>query len=317
MGSARSGTPPDGDAAPSATLPDSRFLDIVTLLPAIVWEADGDTYRMTYVSERCRDLLGYPPEQWLAEPGFWESHLHPDDREGAIRDADAAVSGLLATRLEYRFRAADGSYRWFHDAVQVVHDPVRGRRLVGVMLDITDRKELEDRLSFQASHDGLTGLRNRNNVLAAAERLLAGTGGEGMALLFLDLDGFKALNDHLGHQAGDEVLRVVARRLAAAVRGADLVGRLGGDEFVVVGSNHTRASARRLALRIGRRIAEPIELGGEMVTIMASAGVAIARPGETVDEVLNGADQAMYVAKIRRRANVVSRAPSRPEHGSG
>jgi len=294
-----------GDRQPARALPlvaaDERFLDLVRLVPAIVWEADGEDYRMTFVSERCRDLLGYEPEAWLTEPGFWETHLHPDDRIAAIVAADEAIEGVSDTRLEYRFRAADGTYRWFHDAIQVVRDAGGARRLVGVMLDITEQKALEERLAHAASHDSLTGLRNRAELLATASALLADAAALPVGVLFIDLDGFKALNDRLGHQAGDAVLRVVAARLAGAVRGEDIVGRIGGDEFVVVVPRATVGGVRALAARTRRSVLGEISLGDAPLAVTASIGTAISSPGDSVDHLFDRADRAMYRSKRRGR----------------
>lgn len=287
---------------PIVATPDQRFLSLIRLIPAIVWEADGDNHRMTFVSDRCRDILGYDPEPWIAEKGFWEAHLHPEDRESAIAASELALQGVEEARIEYRFRAADGSYKWFYDVIQVLLDPDGRRRLVGVMVDVTERKTLERRLAHAAAHDALTGLRNRADLLASSQAVLGDPQKAPVALLFFDLDRFKVHNDRLGHAAGDEILRVVARRLERTVRPADIVGRLGGDEFLVVATRATPAWVRRQAARLRRRISEPINIDGNMVTLKASVGIAFAEQGESIDELVNRADQAMYRAKARHRA---------------
>ncbi len=288
---------------PPPAAPDQRFLDLIRLIPAIVWEADGDNYRMTFVSDRCRDILGYDPAPWIAEKDFWEAHLHPEDRESAIAASELALQGVEEARIEYRFRAADGSYKWFYDVIQVLLDPGGRRRLVGVMVDVTERKALERRLAHAAAHDALTGLRNRADLLASAQAVLADPQSAPVALLFLDLDKFKVHNDRLGHAAGDEILRVVARRLERSVRPVDIVGRLGGDEFLVVATRATPTRVRDQAARLRRRISEPINVDGNIVNLRASVGIAVAQTGESIDELVNRADQAMYRAKARRRAS--------------
>ena len=287
---------------PKATQ-DHRFLGLIRLIPAIVWEADGDNHQMTFVSDRCRDILGYDPEPWLAEKDFWEAHLHPEDRVSAIAASELALQGVEEARIEYRFRAADGSYKWFYDVIQVLLDPDGRRRLVGVMVDVTERKTLERRLAHAATHDSLTGLSNRAHLLVSAQAVLADPQSAPVALLFFDLDKFKVHNDRLGHATGDEILRVVARRLERTVRPADIVGRLGGDEFLVVAIRATPTRVRSQAARLRRRIAEPINVDGNSVTLRASVGIAFAEPGESIDELVNRADQAMYRAKARRRAS--------------
>ncbi len=298
---------------PPLATQDQRFLGLIRLIPAIVWEADGDNYQMTFVSDRCRDILGYDPESWIAEKDFWEAHLHPEDRESAIAAAELALQGVEEARIEYRFRAADGSYKWFYDVILDLLDPDGRRRLVGVMVDVTERKALERRLAHAAAHDALTGLRNRADLLASSQAVLADPQSAPVALLFFDLDRFKVHNDRLGHAAGDEILRVVARRLERTVRPADIVGRLGGDEFLVVAARATPARVRSQAARLRRRISEPINIDGNIVAIEASVGIAFAEPGESIDELVNRADQAMYRAKARRQASLASRDdPSHP-----
>ena len=136
-----------------------------------MWEADGDDYRMTFVSPRTLDIAGYPPETWLTEPEFWERHLHPDDRERAMAVTDAAIKALNSIRLEYRFRIANGEYRWFSDVIRVIRKADgSGHRLVGVMIDITDQKRIEETLAYRASHDTLTGLLNREQLDIELER---------------------------------------------------------------------------------------------------------------------------------------------------
>ena len=98
----------------------SRSDDLVSALDAIVWEADGDDYRMTFVSPRSMDIAGYPPRTRLHEPEFWEKHLHPDDRDRAISETDAAIRALDSIRIEYRFLVASGQYRWFSDVIRVI-----------------------------------------------------------------------------------------------------------------------------------------------------------------------------------------------------
>ena len=113
-------------------------IDLVGVLPAIVWESDVATSTMVFVSPRSLDILGYDPDQWCSEPEFWERHLHPDDAEQARAAAGRAIETSEPTRIQYRFRAADGTDRWFSDSIQVITTDDGGRRLVGVMVDVTD-----------------------------------------------------------------------------------------------------------------------------------------------------------------------------------
>jgi diguanylate cyclase (GGDEF)-like protein len=174
--------------------------------------------------------------------------------------------------------------------------------IVGIS-DITDRKQRERYLEDQAQHDPLTGLANREKLYAETSRALAGEGGT-IAVLFLDLDGFKQDNDTLGHDIGDRLLDAVASRLRAAVRPQDTVARVGGDEFVIAAPGiGTRAAANVVAQRVRVAFSSPVNLAGEFVRITPSIGVAVAA-ADTRDahDLIHQADVAMYHAKNKRRA---------------
>ena len=290
----------DGSSAPplpaKPILSQSRFDDLVGSLDAIVWEADGDDYKMTFVSPRTLDIAGYPPETWLNEPEFWERHLHPDDRERAMAVTDAAIKALNSIRIEYRFRIASGEYRWFSDVIRVIRKADgSGHRLVGVMIDITDQKRIEETLAYRASHDTLTGLLNREQLdieLARVHQLP-----EPWALLFLDLNGFKDVNDGLGHTIGDEVLRIVAQRLASATRPADIVARFGGDEFCVLASVGERDTAVTIAQRLRGAVHGATTVGGHTLRLTVTVGIAYVAPDGSPETLLRQADTAMYTAK--------------------
>lgn len=168
--------------------------------------------------------------------------------------------------------------------------------------DITERKRHEEELRYQALHDGLTGLLNRPGLMARLERSLARARrhDKAMAVLFLDLDAFKRINDTLGHKAGDQLLQGVAQRLTTLVRETDTVARLGGDEFVVLleGLRNGAEDVVAVAGKVVESMAEPFLLGGQAVTVTVSVGATIYRGGEVrPDQVLNRADQAMYQVK--------------------
>lgn len=287
----------DITAAPAyPSVGQSRFDDLVGSLDAIVWEADGDDYRMTFVSPRSMGITGYPPETWLTEPEFWERHVHPDDRERAMAVTDAAIKALNSIRLEYRFRIASEEYRWFSDVIRVIRKADgSGHRLVGVMIDITDQKRIEETLAYRATHDTLTGLLNREQLDIELERVHHLP--EPWALLFLDLNGFKDVNDGLGHSIGDEVLRIVAKRLSAATRPADIVARFGGDEFCVLASVPERDTAVTIAQRLRAAVHGATTVGGHALRLTVTVGIAYVAPTGSPETLLRQADTAMYSAK--------------------
>jgi diguanylate cyclase (GGDEF)-like protein len=231
----------------------------------------------------------------MTEPA-WESRLHPDDRARAIAETDAAIGAMRNVSLEYRFRVRSGDYRWFSDVIRVL--PKRGgsgHRLVGVMIDISCQKRLEEELAFRASHDPLTGLLNRDQLDSELARVRVLD--EPWALLFLDLDDFKDVNDGLGHELGDEVLRVVARRLRHSARAEDVIARFGGDEFAVLAAAPERETAEALAARLREQIRLPIAAGEHILSVDASVGIALVDPRTPIGTVMRMADAAMYWAK--------------------
>ncbi|MBV8702489.1 MAG: diguanylate cyclase, partial [Acetobacteraceae bacterium] len=235
--------------------------------------------RRAYVSPASRALLGREPEEMLAED--FAEILHPDDLEGITTAYDHLMRHGGKITCCYRLRHKDGHYVWVE--AHWVATPLDGARteLVAVVRDISERKAAEARIAHMAHHDALTGLPNRvllrerlHEALARARR------GEVFAVLCLDLDHFKAVNDTLGHTVGDTLLRLVTRRLLADARETDTVARLGGDEFAIVQSSVDQPrDATALARRVIEALREPFEIDGHQVVVGASVGIAVA-PGD-------------------------------------
>jgi diguanylate cyclase (GGDEF)-like protein/PAS domain S-box-containing protein len=264
----------------------------------------------TYYSARCRQILGADADASGVDLLF--DGVHPDDRLAARTVLSLELSNDGPVEVEVRMRSTGGRYRWVHCraiAVSAVGQPAH--RIVGSLSDIDDRKVLEEQLRRNALHDALTGLPNRAllvdrlaDALDASpdERRAADT--EGVTVLFIDLDGFKEVNDTRGHAAGDKLLIAVADRLRAAIRSNDTAARFGGDEFVVLLHTCVLPTVLHIVDRIQRAIAEPVALPGGAVSITASVGVAVALAGRaTGDDVLRDADRAMYRAKSTRRGS--------------
>ncbi|MHB8575669.1 MAG: putative bifunctional diguanylate cyclase/phosphodiesterase [Dehalococcoidia bacterium] len=240
-------------------------------------------------------MLGYAPRELhgvkLTE---W---LEPEDIP-ALRTLCATPD---TANEELRLRHRDGSQRTCEvHATNLLNDPAWEAIVLNIW-DLSDRKALEERLRHQAFHDALTGLPNRALVLDRAQQMLARArrGSSMVAALFVDLDGFKQVNDNFGHAAGDELLRVVAERLQSVVREQDTVGRLGGDEFVVLlEPGAANVPPQLVTERLLDVLRQPIELeaGGKIASVSASIGLAAGREG-TVDELLRDADFALYEAK--------------------
>jgi diguanylate cyclase (GGDEF)-like protein len=203
----------------------------------------------------------------------------------------------------YRLLARDGRVVWVRDEAAIVRDEA-GRPLIlqGVIHDITEQKLLEEQLQYQAFHDGLTQLANRSLFADRVQRALVASSRTGarVAVLFLDLDDFKSVNDTLGHAVGDQLIKEVADRLRAALRTSDTAARLGGDEMAVLLEGCDETGAERVAQKIIASLQAPFMLAGRAVPVRASVGVAVSSPGKVaVDELLSDADAAMYATKSR------------------
>ena len=315
------------DAKRDAELAATRLQVLVEHVPAAVYidMADPDVSdggRLAYMSPRIAGILGVSPDELVDDPELWPSLIHPDDREAAISAYATHWRTGEPLRAEYRMRARDGRDVWVRDEAYGMPDDTRSGRQVsqGLLIDITDRKELEARLRHDALHDPLTGLANRVLLRDHLERALAGVGrgrGEardGVGLMFVDLDDFKRVNDSYGHAAGDQILIAVAGRLTGAVRAGDVVARQSGDEFAVllpmIGS---LGEATATGERILRELRRPIPLGHQAVVVGGSIGVAIATgPGTAFDELMIQADAAMYAAKAAGKGAVAVFDPRMP-----
>ena len=215
---------------------EAKYRTLVEQIPAVVFvDRLPGSHEPSYVSPSVETVLGCLPDEWLAS-SWWEAHLHPDDAERVLAARAALVAEGASSIMEYRMSRGDGRLVWIGEIAHVITVDGRPWVIQGLLEDISERKRAEEQLAFRASHDGLTGLPNRATFEEHLERALAraARGRLAVAVLFMDIDGFKAVNDTLGHESGDEVLREVARRLREAVRETDIVARRGGDEFLVL-----------------------------------------------------------------------------------
>jgi diguanylate cyclase (GGDEF)-like protein/PAS domain S-box-containing protein len=273
-----------------------------------LWDWNLKTNRI-YFSPRWKAMLGYEDSEIRANPDEWLQRIHNEDL-AQVRVALAAhVQGYSQHfECEYRIRHKDGAYRWALARGLAVRD-VAGKayRMAGSQTDITARKRTEEQLQFDAFHDTLTGLTNRALFLDRLGRAIEHTHRHPevlFAVLFLDLDRFKVINDSLGHSLGDQLLSACARKLEGCVRVVDTVSRFGGDEFVILLEDvKSEQEALDVASRIQHDLQDPIDLDGHQVVISASIGIVLSSLGyEDSDNLLRDADIAMYQAKMLGKA---------------
>ncbi|MGH2872351.1 MAG: putative bifunctional diguanylate cyclase/phosphodiesterase, partial [Solirubrobacteraceae bacterium] len=258
-----------------------------------------------YLSPRWHVMLGLPDGADETHPADLLDRVHPDDRPRLQRAIDAHLVGTTAhLEVEHRMRHADGSWRWVRTRGLAIRDADgTPTRMAGSISDITERRAAERQLAHDAFHDHLTGLPNRALLMDRLEQALQRAErdtGIGCAVLFVDVDRFKVVNDGLGHAVGDQLLVALAGRFQNSLVPGDTVGRIGGDEFAfVLDSVKTESDALRAVARVHRAMAEPIRIAGQDLHLTASVGVSLCSPDASAADLLRNADIAMYDAKRR------------------
>jgi diguanylate cyclase (GGDEF)-like protein/PAS domain S-box-containing protein len=263
-----------------------------------------------YYSNGYLQNLGHGPEEWSNSPREWSQRIHPEDKSKVLEETNKLWDKEKnAIDINYRMRHKDGTYRWIHDQGKIVEWNPQGKptRMIGTHQDISPSKQNEEGLKLLANTDSLTGLANRTTAFENIRRIknqLRRTGTRS-ALLFCDLDNFKLINDTYSHRAGDEVLCAVAKRIKACLRTGDLAARIGGDELLVLLQGvQDEANAQGLAHKLREAVAKPIHTTGGLITTSMSIGLTLVRDEESVDELVDRADAAMYEAKRNGRNQV-------------
>lgn len=252
--------------------------------------------RFVFVSAAFERIFGYAPTEVVGR--LMIDFVFPDDLGRTLRTVDIILAGELKPRFENRWVHKDGrivdvlwSARWSEEH----------QLRIAVAHDITERKQMERHLQHMAGHDALTDLPNRALLIDRVQAALARARRDKthLSLLFIDLDGFKGINDHHGHAVGDRVLQQTAKRIRACVRESDTVGRLGGDEFLVcLGSIGLPDDAPVVAEKIRIELGRPVDLDGMQLHLTSSIGIAhCPQHGDDEQQLIQCADQAMYRAK--------------------
>jgi diguanylate cyclase (GGDEF)-like protein/PAS domain S-box-containing protein len=273
-----------------------------------LWDWDLRTNEI-YFSRYWKAILGYEEQEIQSSVDEWFSRVHPEDLPRLKVDIAVHLEGTTPSfKSEYRMSHWNGEYRWVLTQGLAVRD-IEGHpyRITGSQADITQRKLNEDHLRHASLHDTLTDLPNRSLFMKQLDQAIAQAKENPnylFAVLFLDLDRFKVINDSLGHLVGDQLLITVARRLNACVRPRDTVARLGGDEFTILLDNiHSPDDSTHVADRILKEIVLPIKLNGQELFTSASIGIALSDTGyDRPEDILRDADTTMYRAKAQGRA---------------
>jgi diguanylate cyclase (GGDEF)-like protein/PAS domain S-box-containing protein len=284
---------------------EERYRTLVEQIPVVAYidRADG-TDAPLYTSPQIEGLLGYDQEE-ASSSRLWRERLHPADRSRVLAVDDLfEKEGEERFREEYRLLTKDGSVAWVLEDAVLVKDATMGTPLYwqGILYDITERKEAEEWLEHRAFHDPLTDLPNRQLLVDRLSHALVRTHrrqSSGVAILFMDLDRFKVVNDSLGHEAGDRLLVAAGERLKGCLKPEDTLARFGGDEFVALVEDVERPEqAIHVAERLIECLEDPFVLVGRELFVTTSMGVAFGKGRTTsAENLLRDADTAMYRAK--------------------
>lgn len=268
------------------------------------WNLTNDS---VYYSLRWCEIMGMTPDpDKIPCKNCWLERIHPDDAETVNAELEAHIDGRTNHfENEHRILHSNGEYRWVLIRGFAVRDEGgKAYRIAGSLTDITSRKKTEEKLAYDALHDVLTGLPNRKKLLDRLEDCLDKIKQKenyNFAVLFVDLDRFKIINDSMGHQVGDEILLKISKRLTELIRPSDMVARLGGDEFVVLLEGiKDRELAHRIADRILGDLQKPIQIDSKELYVSASIGIAFSSDEyNNPEDLVRDADLAMYRAKVK------------------
>jgi diguanylate cyclase (GGDEF)-like protein/PAS domain S-box-containing protein len=270
------------------------------------WECESDRFLH---SEGLSVLFGGRASDPMSHYRVFQQRLHPEDRDLLEATLRHAIRRGTDFQVDYRVVWGDGSTHWLTNRGQIHRGPDgRAQRVIGVAMDITDRKLAEQRIAHMAHHDALTGLPNRVLLRDRIQQAIAHAHRDGsqLAVLFLDLDRFKTINDSLGHQLGDRLLQSVASRILVCVREGDTVARVGGDEFVIVIPGiSSAADASAVGAKILEVLASAFHLNGSELHVSGSIGVSLyPTDGADAETLMRNADTAMYHAKDSGRGKL-------------
>ncbi len=293
---------------------EERYRSLIEQLPAMTYieqiSPESGFWIRPWVSPQSEEMFAYSPEEWARGVNFEKEFVHPDDLVRVQDQQMVSAETFEPFDSEYRVITRDGRVVWVRDYAELLRsDDGSPLYWQGIMFDISTQKQLESRLEHVALYDQLTGLPNRSLLVRELELNTDVLGGmrENAAVLLLDIDNLKLINESIGHTSGDQIIAIVARRLQQAVGRMDTVARFGGDEFVILltGSN-AASSSSEIAHRMIQALKRPIRISGHEITVTVSIGIATTRPGDqTPEDLLRDADIAMFEAKSQGRNQCV------------
>lgn len=287
---------------------EQRLDSILRSIQDVVWSADAKTFQMFYINEATISVYGRSPQDFLDDSNLWFSIIHGDDQQKVQHNIEMLLK-MGSSELEYRIIRPDKEIRWLYTRARVTYDEQGNPlRLDGIDSDITDRHHAEEQLRYHSTHDGLTHLPNRVLFMDRLEQALQRYQrhrGNSFAVLVLDIDEFKVINDSLGHMMGDDLLKAIAHRLQKQLSPSDTLARLGGDEFALI---LEEVSDVKVAIQQVRQIhhvfTHPFVINQQNVFTNASIGITLSNPDyQRVEEILRDADTAMYRAKASGKAD--------------
>lgn len=276
-----------------------KLSSILDSLDIAVWSFDAEEKRLIQVSSGVNKIFGLSSDYFMGNATMWKQFIHPDDLRELLTSEKKLLKGKAQVN-EYRITIPDNKIKWIEEHTIPVLEKDRVIRINGVLLDITKRKQYEEQIKRQAYNDQLTGLPNRLYFYEQMKQILSDSirNQKSFAILYIDIDRFKNVNDTFGHHIGDRLLREVAKRLKKEIRKRDIISRNGGDEFLLLMLDISHTEIKEAAQRILDTLSKPLCVEGYECFITASIGVSLFPiNGRDVKTLIQHADQAMYRAK--------------------
>lgn len=286
-----------------------RLHSILGSIEDVVWSIVPHTYQILYLNHATQTVYGRPISDFLDNLNLWQEMIYSEDQQ-RVQESQQALYKTGKQNIEYRVVWPNGEIHWIRVRSRLIRDD-QGKplRIDGLTTEITEQKKIREQLRHDALHDSLTGLPNRTLLMDRIEQAIKRcqrSENQRFAVLFLDLDGFKVINDSLGHLMGDQLLIAITHRLAQCLRTEDTLSRFGGDEFVIILENLTDINdAINIAARIHQTLKSPILLYNEQIFMSVSIGIVLGEKKQfhhnsyQVADILRDADTAMYRAKAK------------------